>query len=676
MSDPDFVVDNEEVMGPSDDEIKDDDFAPETSFGPKPWKDLPLTHAHLTKVVRKWVAKDWKLRPGQFEVVKALRPSGRVFCGFPTAAGKTLICCANALLDFVAGVAGVHIICQPLQALVSQTAGKLQDQYFARTRIQVIVWDNVARDAVADVDFMERVTVILASPEELDGVFLACGKHHARIRALMIDEAHLRDEWPFRNYLASDRFTSAYPHAMVGIFSATMEKSTVEGLKGAMGLFGSVEFDRDSVPALRALETQRLKQLVIRTCALSDLNQRILAAVAALGPKDSIVVFASTYDVLSSNYDRLFSPAIAHLKPRAYAAAFDRKVRDAVVKEFDAGVCRLVIATCAFGTGIDFPNIRYVFFDRAPRTWSSFMQHAGRAGRGDFTKEVFVTVASSPVDLKLSDRRVQVLAFYCPKAKSGKSAAKSKIKCSDCENERPRPPSKVFEFSGLCFDFEGVACNTTRQACLRTIAGFYQGLLGKDDLVNRALDCGKCSACSRKEADQVHFVVGNEVQVKASHNKHAGFRGIVVQVQGRVALRRGDGVQHAMAAASLHLVDARVQPVPMQIVKNQLSKAQRDVFVHLIRAELVRRDLEAGSFFRANAASEDEIQEAAKQKRHPILEAQKFKELLELAQSDSEVRFDHIKGFKAFLGRHEEGMGAAAGEERKRARKSIEFRKK
>lgn len=186
-------------------------FAEESFFGPKPWKDAPLTHARLARVVSQWVCEDWQLRPGQFEVVKALRPSGRVFCGFPTAAGKTLIACANALLDYTCGVAGVYDICQPLQALVGQTALKLTSSYFARTRIEVVVWDDRERDVVVDIDFANKVVVILSSPEELDHVFLLCERNRARIRGLMVDEAHLRAEWPFRNYLASDRFTSVYP---------------------------------------------------------------------------------------------------------------------------------------------------------------------------------------------------------------------------------------------------------------------------------------------------------------------------------------------------------------------------------------------------------------------------------------------------------------------------------
>ena len=51
---------------------------------------------------------------------------------------------------------------------------------------------------------------------------------------------------------------------------------------------------------------------------------------------------------------------------------------------------------------------------------------------------------------------------------------------------------------------------------LRTIAGFYQGLFKDGDLRDRSRDCGQCSACDRKDVDDVRFVVGNKVRVKTS----------------------------------------------------------------------------------------------------------------------------------------------------------------
>jgi hypothetical protein len=381
MSSSEFGIGDESS---SDSSIPEEDggaFVEESFFGPKPWEDAPLTQKRLESVVRKWVCDDWKLRPGQFEVVNALRPKGHVFCGFPTAAGKTLIACANALLDYVAGVEGVHVICQPLQALVGQTAANLTTLYFARTRIEVVIWDKLSREVVADIDFRSKVVVILSSPEELDSVFVTCDKLHARVRGLMVDEAHLRDEWPFRNYLASDRFTTKYPNAMVGIFSASLDDTMVTSFKESMALFDSVVFDRSNVPVLRALEVTRLNQLVIRCCPLSSLRRSILTAVDNLDAGDAIVVFASTYDVLSRNHPLLFCSEIAHLNPRMYAATFEPTKKEETVKLFQDRTCRFVISTCAFGTGVDFPHIRHVFFGQHVPCELTHVRDSGCDGR-------------------------------------------------------------------------------------------------------------------------------------------------------------------------------------------------------------------------------------------------------------------------------------------------------
>jgi superfamily II DNA helicase RecQ len=659
----------------SDSSVLEEDggaYVEETFFGPKPWHDGPLTHQRLTAVVQKWVCEDWDLRPGQFEVVKALRPKGRMFCGFPTAAGKTLIACANALLDFAAGVEGVHIICQPLQALVGQTATNMAALYFARTRIEVVVWGKLDHELVTDIEFKGKVVVILASPEELEKVFVECKKQRARVRGLMVDEAHLREEWPFRNYLASDRFTSTYPDAMVGIFSASLDDAMVSRFKESMALLDSVVFDRSNVPVLRTLELQRLNQLVIRCCPLSKLRRSIVAAVETLADGDSIVVFASTYDVLSRNESLLFCPEIAHLNPRVYAAVFAAREKEETVRLFKELRCRLVISTCAFGTGVDFPHIRYVFFDNAPKSWPSFMQYAGRAGRGDFSKQVFITMAFSPNDIKLSDRRVQVLAFYCPKAKSS-AAKKVKIKCPDCQEEHVRPPIK--DFTGRCFDFEGVACNTTRQACLRTIAGFYQGLFKDGDLHNRSKDCGQCSACDRKDADDVRFVVGNKVRVKPNHVKHAGAEGVVVKVGSRISFRHDDGSQHALSGTNLSLESTQVFAVPEKAQKNGLDKDARARFANLIRAELLQGDVATGGLFFANLPNETDISEASKHKSNAILPAKKFKVLMVKAEKGDMAQIDHVKGFSVFLKRHEKAVETAGAEKLKRARTAINMRR-
>jgi hypothetical protein len=96
--------------------------------------------------------------------------------------------------------------------------------------------------------------------------------------------------------------------------------------------------------------------------------------------------------------------------------------------------------------------------------------------------------------------------------------------------KRGRAPIKDEEFSGRCFDFSGVACDTTRQACMRTIAGFFQGLYAAEDLADRNLGCKKCSACSRTDPGKVVFLEGNKARVRHDHVKHAGFCGIVAKV--------------------------------------------------------------------------------------------------------------------------------------------------
>jgi hypothetical protein len=140
-----------------------------------------------------------------------------------------------------------------------------------------------------------------------------------------------------------------------------------------MGLLDCTVFNRDNVPALRDLERQRLRQLVIRCCLPNELDAHINAAAERLEPQDSIVLFAANYDVFSSSDVRVFSenPNVAALKPLAYAATFDANVRASVIEKFSSGACRFVVATCAFEPASTF-QISAMF------SWTA-LQEAGRA---------------------------------------------------------------------------------------------------------------------------------------------------------------------------------------------------------------------------------------------------------------------------------------------------------
>lgn len=661
----------------SDDVIYDDgDYEPLLFFPQKTEKEVALlSKAKLQSVVRKLAGHEWVLRPGQFEVVTALRPSGHVFCGFPTAAGKTLIACANALLDYTFGIAGVYIMCQPLQALVGQTNSNMTMTYFAKTSVAVVVWNEEPAEE-RDCDLRDKVTMILAAPEELDSVFAVCRKAKAVVRGLMIDEAHLREEWPFRNYLASDRFTSTFPDAMVGIFSATMGPDLVADFTKSMALKPTAMlFDHRNVPELLELQILRLRQLVIRICEPADILKVVVDAAAGLEPDEAIVIFAASYSVLSRNTELLFHPELKKLNPMMYCADYMTQRRKMVVECFASKQCRLVVATCAFGTGVDFPHIRHVFFHCAPKTWSAFVQQAGRGGRGDFGKPVYVTLACSPTDLKLADRRVQILSYYCAKA-TGTKKDRKKLICPDCQQSHDRPSGKGVEFSGLCFDFEGVACRTQRQACLRTIACFFQGVGDAKSLEDRKRDCGVCSSCLRV-ATVVVFKPGDRVRVVENHPQHAGCEGIVCEVRQHVMFRSEDGVQRALDPSKLKRLGNDVHEIPPKLKQNKLAKDERKRLGDLLHRELLARQLNIDGIFFGNVRDRSEVDFAAKHNSHPLVSNVRFAALQEVARNgdDESIRFDRKAAFESFAELHDASVVGALADSRKRGRSAVSKRK-
>ncbi len=258
-----------------------------------------LTPATVEEVVRSYVNGNWTLRAGQYEVASALWQQQDIVCSFPTSAGKTLIMMLGALLDYHHKSLGVWIVCQPLEALRKTTAAKVRTEFFARTEVSVVVWVGVAQDHTGEPfdDPSEQVTVILCSPEQLQSVFSQLRRHAAVVRGLLVDEAHLRFAWEFRDYKTSDKFSTIFPDAAVGLFSATLDQDNANELVRLMAMRDVAFFSEHTFPNLRAMKLLRWDQFSIR-CISSETDHLVSAILAVFSrlPVDGVViVFASSY---------------------------------------------------------------------------------------------------------------------------------------------------------------------------------------------------------------------------------------------------------------------------------------------------------------------------------------------------------------------------------------------
>ncbi len=557
-----------------------------------------LTRATVGEVISRYVNPAWTVRAGQFEVASALWQQQDVVCSFPTSAGKTLIMMLGALLDYHHNSLGVWIVCQPLEALRKTTAAKVRAEFFAQVDVAVVVWVGVSQDKTDEPfdDPSERVTVILCSPEQLPSVFSQLRRHVAVVRGLLVDEAHLRFAWEFRDYKTSDNFSTIFPDASIGLFSATLDRENADELVRLMAMRDVAFFTEQTFPELREMKLRRWNQFSIR-CISSETDHvvaAILAVFSRLPTHSVVIVFASSYAKLAKLVEPLGRDALRQFSPRLYSSAYPSAHKELTCKEINSGRCRLVGATCALGAGVDLLNVGGIVFFGCPKSFSDTMQGMGRAGRSPAAPIVEVIFASDSSCNSKVDNKMRLLMGYCSDAKSSKA-----VRCSVCETVNMRPGVIGAEDSyKTCFDFNGIHCQRdTRAACKLTMCKFFDGLLQYNDLSDSHYDCGRCDSCLD---NRIEYPIGCLVKYKGKESVVYG-RTTALRLQ----IRELDSLEnHTVATTSVSLVSLELRAIPPVVKLNDLTNKQRAVLKAILQEKFSTTAAETGGVLLSYAPSD------------------------------------------------------------------------
>ena len=304
-------------------------------------------------------------RPGQEEVIQTLLQGQDCLAVMPTGAGKSICFQIPALL-----LPGITIIISPLISLMKDQVDALITQQIPATYINSQCTFEEAKQRFAAIR-AGRVKLVYVSPERLQNEFFASFMQTMPIAMLIIDEAHCVSQWghDFRpSYCAVKDWLQTLPRRpIVGAFTATATEKVKQDMLALLGLENERifigGFDRPN--------------LYFRVVANADKLHFVLAYIQK-HRGESGIIYAATRKEVDRVYTELRSRG---LRVGRYHAGMSDSQRQKAQDDFTYDNTDIMVATNAFGMGIDKSNVRFVIHYQMPKNLESYYQEAGRAGR-------------------------------------------------------------------------------------------------------------------------------------------------------------------------------------------------------------------------------------------------------------------------------------------------------
>ncbi len=308
-------------------------------------------------------------RPGQEDAVSAALAGRDALVVMPTGSGKSLCYQLPALIRD-----DVTLVVSPLVSL-------MQDQVQALSRVAPgqVELINAQRAGQHNVEAMERaasgqVRLLYVAPERFALPAFAASVARIRVGLFVVDEAHCVSQWghDFR----PDYFALADAARRLGA-QATIALTATATPVVANDIVRRLEL-RDPVRVTTGFDRPNLSFGVVPCRTSADKDRRLSAALSEDGALPAIV-----YTGTRESSERLARGLAGVLREEvvAYHAGLDRRARAVAQERFMSGAVRVIVATNAFGMGIDKADVRTVCHASVPGSLEAYYQEAGRAGR-------------------------------------------------------------------------------------------------------------------------------------------------------------------------------------------------------------------------------------------------------------------------------------------------------
>ena len=322
-------------------------------------------------------------RPAQEAPIASLLRNEDVIGIMPTGAGKSICFQIPALCK-----AGLTIVFSPLISLMKDQVDGLLVQNIPAALINSTLTQAEFNKTMYEVR-SGKIKLLYIAPERLGSNFFCNVLRALPIAQVIVDEAHCISEWghDFRpSYRLIGEWLNSLPkRPIVGAFTATATKYVENDIKKLLGLDNANVY-------VTGFDRPNLSFSVIRTPKRMDY---VVHYVRQHTNENGIIYCATRKDV-----DRVYENLTrAGIKVGHYHGGLSDEVRREMQNAYADDKLQVMVATNAFGMGIDKSNVRYVLHYQMPRNMESYYQEAGRAGRDGASAECILLYSGQDVQV-------------------------------------------------------------------------------------------------------------------------------------------------------------------------------------------------------------------------------------------------------------------------------------
>lgn len=409
-------------------------------------------------------------RPGQQGIVEALLAGRDVLGVMPTGAGKSVCYQIPAALS-----PGVTLVVSPLISLMRDQVDALNDLGLPAAFINTTQTPDEQAMVFAQAA-AGQIKLLYVAPERLETGRFRDFAARTPISLIAVDEAHCVSQWgqDFRSsYLGIGDFIAGLPQRPpVGAFTATATERVRRDIVGLLGL-------RNPAVTVTGFDRPNLYFDVVKL--ETKYKAAWVARYVADHPDESGIVYCATRkttEALADTLNQMGHPAVA------YHGGMSPDAREVAQRDFITDKVPVVVATNAFGMGIDKSNVRYVIHHNLPESIEAYYQEAGRAGRDGEPSRCTLLWNESDI------------------------VTRRRLLDNDYENERLTPEEQEIVRQSKRRLLDGMVgyCRTTD--CLHRYMTRYfgqelspnAGSAAGEDIAADSSQSGRCGACSNCES--------------------------------------------------------------------------------------------------------------------------------------------------------------------------------